>query len=205
MDESVINKEMKKIEFDFKIADNAMKLSWLLSNGQTVLITSCNSEKTVNGIITLSWMTPTSHFPLLVTISVGNGNEASMDESFRASYALIQDTAEFGINLPSKELTEVVGKIGTLHSNQVDKYAETGLTHMESKVIKANLIKECFLNMECKVTDEYVTGDHTVFVGEPVFVHLDEDVLVNGKFSENYRSKENQIHLSDVLDLWDMW
>ena len=205
MDESVINKEMKKIEFDFKIADNAMKLSWLLSNGQTVLITSCNSEKTVNGIITLSWMTPTSHFPLMVTISVGNGNEASKDENYRASYALIQDTAEFGINLPSKELTEVVGKIGTLHSNQVDKYTETGLSPMESKIIRANLIKECFLNMECKLTDEYVTGDHTVFVGEPVFVHLDEDVLVEGKFSEKYRSKHNQIHLSDVLDLWDMW
>ena len=196
---------MKKIEFDFQNAENAMKLSWLLSNGQTVLITSCNSEKTINGIITLSWMTPTSHFPLLVTISVGNGNEASNDENYRASYALIQDPAEFGITLPMKDLIEVVGKVGTLHSNQVDKYAETGLTPMESKIIRANLIEECFLNMECKVTDEYVTGDHTVFVGEPVFVHLDEDVLVEGKFSEKYRLKHNQVHLGDVLDLWDMW
>lgn len=196
---------MKKIEYDFQNPENAVKLSWLLSNGQTVLITSCDSGKTVNGIITLSWMTPTSHFPLLVTISVGNGNEASQDESYRASYALIQDTAEFGINLPSKELIEHVGKVGTLHSNQVDKYAETGLTPMESKVIKAKLIEECFLNMECRVTDEYVTGDHTVFVGEPVFVHMNEDALVNGKFSGKYKSKENQVHLADVLEMWGMW
>ncbi|MFC2128642.1 flavin reductase family protein [Bacteroidota bacterium] len=196
---------MKKIEFDFQNPENVMKLSWLLSNGQAVLITSCDSGKTVNGILTLSWMTPTSHFPLLMTISVGNGKEDSKDENYRASYSLIEDIAEFGINLPSKELIEVVGKIGTLHSNQVDKYAETGLTPMDAKIIRANLIKECYLNMECKVTDEYVTGDHTVFVAEPVFVHLDEDVLVDGKFSEKYRSKHNQVHLGDIIEMWNMW
>lgn len=112
---------------------------------------------------------------------------------------------EFGLNLPSKQLIEVVGKIGTLHSNQTDKYAETGLTAIDSKIIKANLIKECYLNMECKVTDEYVTGDHTVFVAEPVFVRLDEDVFVDGKFSEKHRSKQNQVHFGDIVDMWNMW
>jgi flavin reductase (DIM6/NTAB) family NADH-FMN oxidoreductase RutF len=76
---------------------------------------------------------------------------------------------------------------------------------MDSKIIKASLIKECYLNMECKVTDEYVTGDHTVFVAEPVFVRLDEDVFVDGKFSEKYRSKQNQVHFGDIVDMWNMW
>lgn len=196
---------MGKTEFDFQNPGNAIKLSFFLGNGQVVLITSCDARKKVQGILTLSWMTPTSHFPLLVTISVGNGKEGSEGENYRTSYSLIEDTAEFGLNLPSKELIEVVGKIGTLHSNQVDKYAETGLTPMDSKIIKANLIKECYLNMECKVTDEYVTGDHTVFVAEPVFVHLDEDVLVDGKFSEKYRSKQNQVHFGDIVEMWNMW
>ena len=59
--------------------------------------------------------------------------------------------------------------------------------------------------MECKVTDEYVTGDHTVFVAEPILVLLNEDVLVDGNFSEKYRSKHQQIHLGDIIDLWNMW
>ncbi len=28
--------------------------------------------------------------------------------------------------------------------------------------------EECFLNIECKVIDQLVTGDHTVFVAKPV-------------------------------------
>lgn len=150
-------------------------------------------------------MTLTSHFPLLLTISVGNGKEGSELDNYRSSYAFIAETSEFGVNFPSTELIETVGKIGTLHSTQVDKYVETGLTAIDSKIIKPNLIKECYLNMECKVNDEYVTGDHTVFVAEPVFVHLNEDVLKDGKFSEKYRSKHNQVHFGDIVDLWNMW
>jgi flavin reductase (DIM6/NTAB) family NADH-FMN oxidoreductase RutF len=194
-----------KEELDFQNPENAVKLSFLLGNGQVVLITSCDARQKVNGLLTASWITPTSHFPLLISISVGNGVEASGTDSFRASYGLIQKTNEFGLNLPSVELIESVAKIGTLHSNQVDKYAESGLTPIESKKIKAHLVEECFLNMECRVIDQYVTGDHTVFVGEPVFVHLDEDVFVDGKFTATYRSKNNQIHFSDVVDLWNMW
>ncbi|KPK87255.1 MAG: hypothetical protein AMS27_02835 [Bacteroides sp. SM23_62_1] len=196
---------MGKLEFDIQNPENAIKLSFLLGNGQVVLITSCDAQKKVHGILTASWMTPTSHIPLLLTISVGNGKEGSESENYRASYKLIEDTAEFGLNIPTKELIEAVGKIGTVHSNQVDKYAETGLTAMESKMIKVNLIKECYLNIECKVTDEYITGDHTVFVAEPALVHINDDVLENGIFSEKYRSKNNQIHFGDIIDLWNMW
>ena len=195
---------MKK-EFDFLNPAYAAKLSFLLGNGQVVMITSCDALKKVKGIFTASWMTPTSHFPLLISISVGNGEEDSANENFRASYTLIQETNEFGLNLPSVELLEAVAKIGTMHSNRTDKYKATGLTPIKSKKIKAHLIGECYLNMECKVIDEYITGDHTVFVGEPVVVHMDEDVFIDGKFAEKYRSKPRQIHFGDVVDLWDMW
>jgi flavin reductase (DIM6/NTAB) family NADH-FMN oxidoreductase RutF len=194
-----------KNEFDFQSPENAVKLSFLLGNGQVVLITSCDPRHEVNGILSASWVTPTSHFPLLISISIGNGEVGSASDNFRASYALIQETNEFGLNLPSSGLIETVAKIGTLHSNMVNKYAETGLTPMESKKIKAHLIEECYLNMECKVIDQYITGDHTVFIGEPVVVHLDADVFVDGKFSEKYRSKNSQVHLGDVVDLWNMW
>jgi len=193
-----------KNEFDFQTPENAVKLSFLLGNGQVVFITSSDAQKKVNGILTASWMTPTSHFPLLLSLSIGNGQKEE-DESYRASYALIDKTNEFGLNIPSSELIETVGKIGTIHSNKADKYAETGLTPMESKKIKAHLILECFLNIECKVIDQYVTGDHTVFIAEPVVVHLDEDVFVDGRFAAKYRSKDKQIHFGDVIDLWNMW
>ena len=168
---------MQKIEFDLHGPD-AMKLSWLMSNGQVMLLTCCNDRKSVTGIIAVCWITPTSHEPLLFTVSVGNGEKGT--EAFRACHALINETKEFGINVPTPELTDAILKVGTTHSDEVDKFAGAGLTPMASKKIKAPVISECFLNIECKVFNQVVTGDHTVFVAEPVAAYMDEDVMVDG-------------------------
>ena len=105
------------------------------------------------------------------------------------------------MNVPTVELIEAVGKVGSTHSDQVDKFAEAGLTPMDSKKIGAPLISECFLNLECKVLQQFVTGDHTVFVAEPIAAYLDDDVFVNGKFTEKYRAKSNLVHLGEA-QLW---
>ena len=195
---------MKKIEFDLH-GEDVMKLSWLISNGQVVMLTCCNAQKSITGIIALSWMTPTSHEPLLFTVSVGNGGKGTGDTAYRACYSLINETKEFGLNIPTPKLTDAITKVGTTHSDEVDKFAETGLTPMESRKIGAPLITECFLNIECKVIEQFVTGDHTVFVAEPVAAYMDEDLMVNGKFSEKYHDKSNQLQICDFITMWNMW
>ena len=134
---------MKKIKFDLH-GEDVMKLSWLLSNGQVVMLSCCNAQKSVNGIISLSWVTPTSHEPLLFTASVGNGGKG--DSSYRVCYSLINETKEFGLNLPAANLADAIIKVGTTHSDEVDKFKEAGLTAMESRKISAPLIEECFFN-----------------------------------------------------------
>ena len=178
------------------------KLNWLLSNGQLAFLTCCNKEKTVNGIITVGWMMPTSHIPFLLLVSVGNGERN--EESFRACHALIDETKEFGLNVPTPSLTEQLGKVGTTHSDELDKFKEAGLTPLKSTVIDAPMISECFLNLECKVIDQVITGDHTVFVGEPVAAFVEDDLIVDGKFSEKYFDKKNQVHMSDFIALWNL-
>jgi flavin reductase (DIM6/NTAB) family NADH-FMN oxidoreductase RutF len=193
---------MKKTEFDLH-GENLMKLSWLLSNGQVVMLTCCNAQKSVNGIIVLCWMTPTSHEPLLLTVSVGNGVKGDM--SYRACYSLINETKEFGLNVPTTKLVDAITKAGTTHSDEVDKFAETGLTPIESRKISAPLIGECFLNIECKVLEQFVTGDHTVFVAEPVAAYMDDDLIVDGKFSEKYLNKSNQVQICEIITMFNMW
>ena len=193
---------MKKAEFDLNGPD-VMKLSWLLSNGQVVMLTCCNSEKSINGIITACWVTPTSHEPLLITASIGNGETG--EDSYRSCHALINETKEFGLNIPAPELTEAILKVGTTHSNEVDKFADSGLTPMQSNKIKAPLIEECFMNIECKVIDQIVTGDHTVFVAKPVAAFINEDVITDGRFSEKYTNKNNQVQICELITAWNMW
>jgi len=193
---------MKKTMFDLQGPD-IMKLSWLLSNGQVLMLTCSNSKKSVNGIITVCWLTPTSHDPLLFTVSVGNGEKDT--EAYRVCHSLINESKELGINVPTPELTEAILKVGTTHSDEVDKFAETGLTPMPGTVINAQMISECFMNIECKVIDQIVTGDHTVFVAKPVAARMDEDVMIDGKFSEKYTDKNNQVQICELITAWNMW
>ena len=195
---------MTKKEFDLQGPD-ITKLSWFLSTSQAVMLTCCNAKRSINGIITVTWMTPTSHEPLLLMASVGSGGKETGDSAYRVCYSLINETKEFGLNISTSELTEAIGKVGTTHSDEVDKFAETGLTPFASKKISAPLISECFLNVECRVLQQFVTGDHTVFVAEPLAVYLNDDVIVDGKFTEKYQDRRNQVHLGDFLTMWNMW
>jgi flavin reductase (DIM6/NTAB) family NADH-FMN oxidoreductase RutF len=193
---------MKKTEFDLNGPD-VMKLSWLLSNGQVFMLTCSNSERTINGIITACWVTPTSHSPFLFTASIGNGEEGT--EAYRFCHSLINETKEFGLNVPTPDLTEAILKVGTTHSNEVDKFAETGLTPQPGKKIGVPMIAECFMNIECEVLVQFITGDHTVFVSRPVAAYMNQDVIVDGRFSVKYHDKKNQVQICDLITMWKMW
>uniref|UniRef100_UPI0032173477 flavin reductase family protein n=1 Tax=uncultured Draconibacterium sp. TaxID=1573823 RepID=UPI0032173477 len=193
---------MNKIEFDLR-GSHVMKLSWLLSNGQVFMLTCTNSAKSVNGIITACWITPTSHNPLLLLASIGNGDNGT--EAFRFCYSLIDETKEFGLNIPATDLCDSILKVGTTHSHEVDKFAESGLTPIPGQRISTPLIKECFMNIECKVIYQFITGDHTVFVAKPVAAFMDEDVIVDSKFSNKYHNKNNQVQICDLITMWNMW
>lgn len=195
---------MTKKEFKLEGMD-ITKLSWLLSNGQMVMLTSCNAAQSIIGIIPICWMMPTSHQPLLIAASIGHGGKETGDFAYRVSYSLINETKEFGLNLMTSDLMDSMLKAGTTHSDEVDKFAECGFTQMSAEHISAPLIAECFLNIECKVIDQFPTGDHTIFLAEPLKVYVDEDVIVNGKFTEKYLTKDNQAHITEVITMWNMW
>lgn len=180
-------------------SDDVLKFNLFLSNGQTVLITSCNKDGSIRGIAPISWFMPTSHNPDLFMVSIGNGPPESGLLAYRYSYTLIKETMEFGVNVAMPELGEAIAKAGTTHANEVDKFKETGLTPMPGKRISAPMIEECYLNIECKVVQELATGDHTIFIGEPLAILYDEDVFIDGKFQGKYRKKENQVLLLDLF------
>jgi len=87
----------------------------------------------------------------------------------------------------------------------VDKFAETGLTPFYSKKKSASLITECFMNIECKVIDQLDTGDQTALIAKPLAAYSDEDVLINGRISEKYHNKKNQVQICDLITKWNMW
>lgn len=95
----------------------------------------------------------------------------------RYSHALIRSSGCFTVNLPHTGMVLEVDTCGTISGKDHDKFAETGLTPLESKHIRAPIIKECPVNMECELCGILETGDHDLFMGRVLEVHVDEEVL----------------------------
>lgn len=96
----------------------------------------------------------------------------------RYSYGLIERAGEFAVNLPTAAMIDVVDRVGTCSGRKVgDKFAHVGLTAVPAAKIKAPLIAECPINLECKLIDLIQAGDHDLFRGEVVAQHVDDSCL----------------------------
>lgn len=119
-------------------------------------------------VITLSWVANVCSKP--PTIVAGIRPE-------RYSYSLVKNTGEFVLNIPSVEQIEGTDLAGTKSGRDLDKFAECGFTPEPATKVKAPLIKECPINIECKVTQIIPLGTHDLFVAEVVAVHIEESTL----------------------------
>lgn len=92
------------------------------------------------------------------------------------SYQLLEEAKQFVINIPTKKQIRILEFCGTTSRRDVDKFKELGLTPQKGKTVEAMLIKECPVNIECKVVRKIdLGGSHIWFIGEVVTVHMDKD------------------------------
>jgi len=66
---------------------------------------------------------------------------------------------------------------GTKSGRDFDKFKELGLTREKGFVVKSPIIKECPVNIECKVRQIIHLGTHDMFIGEVVSVNANEEVI----------------------------
>lgn len=135
----------------------------------TVLV-SCDDN-----IITVTLVHIFSFSPLLIGIGI---------KPERYSYRLIKENKEFAVNIPTKNLLDATIFCGTKSGREFDKFKETNLTKEPSEKVKSVSIKECPVNIECKVIQEFVSGDRTWFVGE----------VVNAKIAEDYNVEDSILY-----------
>jgi flavin reductase (DIM6/NTAB) family NADH-FMN oxidoreductase RutF len=95
------------------------------------------------------------------------------------SNALIKATGEFVINFPTVDIIDKVDFCGTRSGRDVDKFAETGLTPEPAIHVKPPLIKECPVNLECKVIGVLSLGSHDLFIGDVLAMHAEEEILLD--------------------------
>lgn len=138
-----------------------------------VLISCAEPNGRPNITPVVSW-TVISRFPLTVGVGLCNGH---FSENYfpRYSRKVISETGEFVLNFPHAGLIEAISRCGEVSGfdPQVDKFALSGLTPGPCKKVRAPLIQECPVNMECKVIQVVPVGSHDFFIAEVVAIQSD--------------------------------
>ena len=144
-----------------------------------VVMVSLADRDDRSNIITLAWVGTVCTNPPMVSISV---------RPERYSYPILKETGEFVINLTTKELAFATDYCGVKSGRDVDKFKEMGLTPIPASEVKAPMIKESPVNIECKVRQILPLGSHDMFLADVVAVHADE----------KYMDEKHKFHLEQA-------
>lgn len=137
-----------------------------------VMVTCGTVEKP--NVLTIAWTGIINSEPAMTYISV---------RPSRFSYDIIKETKEFVINLSTEKMLKAVDFCGVKSGKDTDKLKETGLTVLPAENIKAPIIEQSPLSLECRVTEIKPLGSHDMFLAEIIAVHVDEKLLdANGRF-----------------------
>ncbi|SHI46823.1 flavin reductase family protein [Parasporobacterium paucivorans] len=139
-----------------------------------VVMVSMRDKKGSPNIITVAWTGTVSTNPAMVYISV---------RPERYSYSIIKEAGEFAINLTTRELARATDFCGVKSGGSVDKFEALGLHACNGIHVKAPLIEESPINIECRTKQIIPCGSHDMFLAEVLAVHADNKYMDSkGKF-----------------------
>ena len=156
--------------------------------GPVVLITTSDGARA--NVMAISW-TMVVDFSAQFAITTGAWNH---------SYAALVESGECVIAVPTIDLIDQVIGVGTVSGKAVDKFEKYGLTPVAAREVRAPLIRECLVNIECRVVDmdlQVIPGLYAA--GEAVGgIHgacrlgscATADCLVNGRIAGQNAAKE---------------
>ena len=132
-----------------------------------VLVT-CHNKKGESNMLTVAWAGTICSTPAMLSLSV---------RKERYSHAMLMETGEFVVNLPTEDLVWETDEAGVRSGRDLNKWESLHLHQEEGKILSVPMISECPVNMECKVKQVLELGSHDLFLAEIVAVHVDSALL----------------------------
>jgi flavin reductase (DIM6/NTAB) family NADH-FMN oxidoreductase RutF len=133
-----------------------------LEPGPVVLLTTANKGRA--NVMAMSWHMMVEFDPPLLACIVSERN---------FSFHALRSTGEAAIAIPARGLADKVVKVGNCSGSDIDKFKRFGLTPFEARQISPPLVRECFCNLECRVTDTGLVKRYNLFILEVVKAWID--------------------------------
>lgn len=136
-----------------------------------IIVTSHAGGK--DNAMTVAWHSPISVKPPLYGVAL---------TSSRATYRLILEGKEFGLNFIPFEKAELMAAAGGSRGKETDKFNRFHIAREKGVKTSVPILKDAYAAYECRLVDHKVYGDHEWVVGEILATHiLDEAFNAEGQ------------------------
>jgi flavin reductase (DIM6/NTAB) family NADH-FMN oxidoreductase RutF len=132
------------------------------------VLISCGSTPEEYNLLTISWVGTICTNPPMCYISV---------RPERHSYDIIKKNMEFVINLTNEDMAFATDWCGVKSGKEYNKFEEMNLHPLSGQLVKAPIVKESPLCIECKVKEIVKLGSHDMFIAEVVNVQADSKYI----------------------------
>ena len=143
------------------------------------MLVSCGASPEEYNLFTAAWVGTICSDPALCYVSI---------RPERHSHGIVERNMAFTLNLTNRDLARATDWCGVKSGRDVNKFREMGLHAETAQLVKAPLIKESPLNIECKVVEVKRLGSHDMFIANVVAVDAEEDLIdkTTGQFQLNH-------------------
>ena len=143
------------------------------------------SSVSADGIVNLA---PFSFFNAMAydpaTIVLGISRSAGWKA--KDTLANIEATGEFVVSVVVDDIAEAMNSTAAEFPADVDEFQIAGLTPKPSELVRAPLVAESPVNMECRLNQVVAVGDgskHAIVIGEIALMHIRDDIINGHRIS----------------------
>ena len=133
---------------------------------ELIVLLVTTDEKGSPNIMPVSWCMSCSDTPPMMAVAIN---------TMRYTHRLIKEGGQFVVAFPTLGMGLDIWYSGTHSGREVDKFAHLDLELRAAAEVNVPLVVGAVVNLECRLVKQMSTGDHTIFVGEIVAAHADDE------------------------------
>lgn len=148
-----------------------------------VILISTVGENGVFNVAPFSSIVTVSVKPRLEGIEISTRRDGQKKDTLRN----IEFSKEFVINIIEETMAEAMNQTSVDYPPDVSEFKEAGLTPVKADIVKAPMVGESPINMECRLVQTLQFGEFPriscFVIGEVVLIHIKEQYYVDGSIN----------------------
>lgn len=163
---------------------SAPEVQRLLQGGigpRPIALVSTISNNGANNLTPFSFFNVFGANPPVIAFSP---SRRGRDGSLKDTYFNLMDTKECVVNAVTFPMVEQISLASTEYEYGIDEFVKSGLTPIDSDLVKPKRVKESPFQMECKLLEMRSFGEGgaaaNIAICEVIKFHIAEDLFVNG-------------------------